>query len=125
VGAGVDRLQRQRVVEMDVGDHRDRRVAHDRPQGLNVLVARDGDADQIRPGVGDLADLLHGRLEVGGLGLGHGLHGDRGAAPDGHAADEYLALRGHLAVKDRGGSWCRRAIRMRFYLDRATALGSG
>ena len=30
VGAGVERLQRQRVVEVDVGDHRDRRLADDR-----------------------------------------------------------------------------------------------
>src|SRR5438270_5451953 len=39
VGAGVERLQRQRVVEVDIGDHRDRRLAHDRPQRVDVLIA--------------------------------------------------------------------------------------
>ena len=42
VRAGVDRLQRQRVVEVDVGDDRDRRLAHDRLERLDVLVARHG-----------------------------------------------------------------------------------
>ena len=52
-------------------------------------------ADDVGAGVGDLADLLHRRRQVGGLGLGHRLHGDRRAAADRHAADEYLALGSH------------------------------
>ena len=40
-------LMRQRVVEVDVGDDRDRRVAHDRLERLDVLLARHGDADDV------------------------------------------------------------------------------
>ena len=61
VRAGVDRLDRQRVVEVDVGDHGDRRLAHDRLERLDVLVARDGDADDVGAGLGDAADLVHRR----------------------------------------------------------------
>ena len=53
-------------------------------------------ADDVGAGVGDLADLLHRRRQVGGLGLGHRLHGDRRAAADRHAADEDLALGSHV-----------------------------
>jgi hypothetical protein len=96
VGAGVDRLEGQRVVEVDVGDHRDRRLGDDRPQRLGVPLAGHGHANQVRPGVGDLADLLHRRLDVGRLGLGHGLDGDRRTAADRHSADEYLAFGSHM-----------------------------
>ena len=40
VGAGVDRLQCQGVVEVDVGDDWDRRLLDDRPQGVSVALAR-------------------------------------------------------------------------------------
>ena len=45
--AGVDRLEREARVEVDVGDHRDRAEAHDLPQRLGVLVLRDGAADDL------------------------------------------------------------------------------
>ena len=48
------------------------------------------------PASATLLDLLHRRLEVRGLGLGHRLHGDRRPAADRHPADEYLALGGHV-----------------------------
>ena len=64
-------------------------------QRLGVLLARDGDADEVGAGVGDAADLVHRGLQVGGLRLGHRLDGDRRAAPDGDAADVDLPLRGH------------------------------
>jgi len=95
VGAGVDRFQRQRVVEVDVGDHRDRRFLDDRLQRLGVLLARHRAAHQVSPRVGDLADLLHRRRQVGGLGLGHRLHGDGRAAADRHVADPDLPLGSH------------------------------
>ena len=82
-----------------IGDSLDDRLQRDR-----VLVARDRDADQVGPRLGDLVDLLHGRLEVGGLGLGHRLHGDRRAAADRHAADEDLALGCHRGHCDSGGA---------------------
>ncbi len=96
VRACLDRLQRERVVEVDVGDHRDRRLRDDRPQRLDVLLARHGDAHDVRAGVGDGADLLHRRREVGGLGLGHRLHDDGRAAADRDASYSYLPLRGHV-----------------------------
>ena len=68
----------------------------------DVLVARHRDADEVGARVGDLVDLLHRRLEVGGLGLGHRLHGDGGTAADRHAADEDLALGGHRGHCDSG-----------------------
>ena len=92
VRAGFDRLQRKRVVEMDVRDHRDRRGGDDRLQGHRVLLARDGHAHDVGAGVGDGADLLHRGGHVRGLGLGHRLHGDRGTTANRYAADVYLAL---------------------------------
>ena len=59
-------------------------------------------ANQVGARVGDLDDLIHGRLEVRGLGLRHRLHGDGGTAADRHAADEDLALGGHRGHCDSG-----------------------
>ena len=39
------------------------------------------------PGLGDAVDLVHRRLQVRRLGLGHRLHRDGGAAADRDAAD--------------------------------------
>jgi hypothetical protein len=91
-----DRFQRQRVVEVDVGDHRDRRLGDDRPQRLGVLLARHRAAHHVGARVGDLADLIHRRGQVRGLGLGHRLHGDRRAAADRHPSHEYLPFRSHV-----------------------------
>ena len=95
MGAGVDGLERERVVEVDVGNHGDRQLLHDRPQRLDVLVARDGDPHEVRSGLRDLPDLRHRRLDVGGLGLGHRLDDDRRATPDLDAANVDMPLRGH------------------------------
>lgn len=59
---------------------------------LDVLVPRNRDADHICPGLGDLVDLVHGRFEIGGLGLRHRLDDHRGSAPDRNPANEYLSL---------------------------------
>ena len=95
VGAGVDRLERERVVEVDVGDHRDRRLAHDPLERLHVLVARDRAAHQVAARVGDGVDLAHGGVVVGGLRLRHRLDGDGRSPADLHAADVDLPLGGH------------------------------
>ena len=55
---------------------------HDRLERLDVLLARDRDADDVRTGLGDPADLVHRRLQIGGLRLRHRLHGDRRASAD-------------------------------------------
>ena len=61
-------------------------------QRLDVLLARDRDTHDVGARLGDSANLLHRRAQIGGLGLGHRLHHDRGAAADWHAADVNLAL---------------------------------
>ena len=105
VRPGLDGLDGQRVVEVDVGDHGDRRVVDDRLQRLDVLLARDGDADDVGPGLGDPADLVHRGAEIGRLGLGHRLDGHGCAAPDGDAADVDLPRRGHgLECTRRAGA---------------------
>jgi hypothetical protein len=91
-----DRFQRQRVVEVDVGDHRDRRLGDDRPQRLGVLLARHRAAHHVRARVRHLADLIQRRGQVRGLGLGHRLHRDRRATADRQAADEDLPFGSHI-----------------------------
>jgi len=95
VRPGVDRLERQRVVEVDVRDDRDRGLEDDPPQRLDVLVAGDGAPHQVPPGLRDRANLAHGRLVIGRLGLRHRLDGDGRPAADLHPADVDLALTGH------------------------------
>ena len=96
--AGVDRLQRERVVEVDVRDHRDRRALDDRLERDRVLVARHRHPDQLAAGVGHAADLLERRLDVARVGLRHRLHDDRRPAADRHVLDPDLALGGHEAM---------------------------
>ena len=70
-----------------IGDSRD-----DRLQRLDVLLTRDGDPHDVGARLGHAVDLGHRGLEVGGLGLGHGLHGDGGPAADRHVSDVDLSL---------------------------------
>ena len=42
--------------------------------GGGGLVAIDGDAHHLRAGAGERGDLAGGRLDVGGVGVGHRLH---------------------------------------------------
>ena len=90
--AGVDRLQRERVVEVDVRDDRDRRDREDLLERDDVFVARHGAADDLAAGLVHAVDLIDRRLLVGGLGLGHRLHHDRRAAADRDVADPDLLL---------------------------------
>ena len=61
-------------------------------QRLGVLLARDGDPDDVGPRLRDPVDLSHRGGEIGGLGLGHRLHGDGRAAADGHVTDVDLTF---------------------------------
>ena len=96
VRAGLDRLERQRVVEVDVGDHRDRRLRRRSSCSASTSCSR-GTATRTMsaPASATRADLVHRGLEVRGLRLGHRLHGDGRAAADGHAADVDLPLGSH------------------------------
>ena len=56
------------------------------------IVVVDGDADQLRAGAGQGGDLLDGGGDVGGIGVGHGLHHYRCIAAHAHAADEAVTV---------------------------------
>ena len=114
VRAGLDRLQRERVVEVDVGDDRDRRLAR-RSSSAPRRPARAARRTRTMsaPASATRADLVHRRRQVGGLGLGHRLHGDGRAAADGHAADVDLALRGHAVTVISTTPWPRIPGRLR------------
>ena len=55
--------------------------------GGRALVAVDGDADDLRAGLGQRGDLRDRAVDIGGVGVGHRLDDDRRAAADHHAAD--------------------------------------
>ena len=67
--------------ERDVDPLRAQAVADVR-HGGGGLVAIDGDADEFRARARQRRDLPRRRLDVGRVGVGHGLHGDRRAAAD-------------------------------------------
>ena len=94
--AGVDRLQGEARVEVDVGDHGDRREADDPAERLGVLVLRDGDADDLAAGGGERGDLGGRGLDVVRLRQRHRLDDDGGAAADLDSADRDVALGSHL-----------------------------
>ncbi|MBB5956904.1 ABC-type antimicrobial peptide transport system permease subunit [Saccharothrix tamanrassetensis] len=90
---GVDRGEHVPGLEVDVGHHRDRRLARDGGQRVGVVLRRHGDPHDLAAGGGQLGDLPQRRLDVGGGRGGHGLHGDRRVAADLDAADGQLAGR--------------------------------
>ena len=89
--AGLQGGQGHLVVEVDVGDDRHRRAGHDPGQALGGRLLVAGAPHQVGAGGGQRVDLGQGALGVGRLGGGHRLHGDRGAAADGHPAHVDLA----------------------------------
>ena len=58
--------------------------------GSRRLLAIDRDADHFRAGARQRCDLRDGAVDIGGVGVGHRLHDDRGAAADGDIADHDL-----------------------------------
>ena len=58
------------------------------------FVGVDRDAHQLGAGVGQRHHLIHGRLHIGRIGVGHRLDHDRVASADLHTAD----VDGHRAV---------------------------
>ena len=90
-GAGVGRFERALVVEMDVGDDRHARLAHDLAQRSGAVDVGARDADDVRPGFLAAADLVDRRGGVAGRRVGHRLDGHRRIAADGDIADHDLA----------------------------------
>ena len=54
------------------------------------LVAVDRDPHQFGAGARQRRDLRHRAVDIGGVGVGHRLHHDRGAAADGDISDHDL-----------------------------------
>jgi hypothetical protein len=89
------RRQGELVLEVDVGDDRHRRAGDDLGQALGGFDVVAGDADDVGSGPAQGVDLGEGAVDVGGLGGGHRLDRDRGAAAHGDIAD--VDLSGFLA----------------------------
>ena len=92
LGAGRVVGQQRVAVVVEVADERRddatlREPVADVRHGLGRLVAVDGDADELGAGAGERRDLRDGRVDVGGVGVGHRLHDDGRAAADHHARD--------------------------------------
>ena len=87
VGAGVDAGDRQPVIEMDVGDERQRHARANFCKRGHRIVAGDGHPDDLAPGALERPDLTHRGADVVGVGLGHRLDAHRRAAAEGQRPD--------------------------------------
>src|SRR5690606_24739761 len=90
-GARLGGLDAAAVVEVDVGPQRHAGLARDGLEGRRGVLVRAGDADDVGPGLFQLADLLQRRRRVGGRRIGHRLDADRRATADRDGADHDLA----------------------------------
>ncbi len=80
--AGLDRLEREARVEVDVGDHGQRREPHDQRQRLGVLELRHRHAHDLAAGARELGDLRRRRGDVVRLRQRHRLDSDRRTTAD-------------------------------------------
>ena len=94
---GASRIVRQQLVAdiMEIADQRrgDATLAQavaDMRHGSGGLIAVDRDPHHFGPGARQGCDLGDGAVDIGGVGVGHRLHDDRGAAADGDIADHDL-----------------------------------
>ena len=84
---GLDRLQRQAGVEVNVRNDRNRAEADDASERVGVLCLRHGTANDLATGRHERRDLGRGRLDVTRWGERHGLHDDRRTAADRDVAE--------------------------------------
>ena len=100
----VHRAERDLIGEMDVGHQGHVHLGLDLVQYLQGLLAFDRDADDLAARVLQPLDLVQGFLDLVGVGIGHGLDGNRGVAPHldlphhdgtGFAALDLVKLLGH------------------------------
>ena len=96
VRACIESLEGESVIEVDVGNDGDWRVAHDDFECFNIVVTWDGAAHEVRSGLGNPTDLSHRLVKVRRLRLGHRLDCDGGSATDEYAAYVDLSLRCHF-----------------------------
>ncbi len=88
---GFQRRQSQLVLEMDVGDDRDRAAGHDLRKPLRRLDLVAGDSDDVGTVGGECVHLLEGAVDVGRLGGRHRLDADRGVSAHGDVSDPDLS----------------------------------
>ena len=81
-GSRLGGLDRALIVEMNVGDDRHLRAAHDLFEGGGRAFVRTGHADDVGARARELVDLPNRRLGIRGEGIGHGLDGYRRIAAD-------------------------------------------
>ena len=93
--AGIDRLQSERGVEVDIGDDGQRRKADDLRQRVGVLRLRNRHTHHLAARRRESGNLRRGRLHIVRLRQRHRLHGDGRPAADRDAADGDLPLAGH------------------------------
>ena len=84
VNARVDRFQRPLKMEMHIRDDRHGHLREDFLQRGGVLLLRNRDADDIRPGGGELLDLGDAFVDFVRIAGGHGLDGNRRIPADAH-----------------------------------------
>ena len=88
---GINRLENILALEMDVGNHRKRGFRDDGGQRVCIILTGHGDADDVATRLRELTDLAQRGVHVHRRGVGHRLHGNRGAAADGHRTDHNAA----------------------------------
>jgi hypothetical protein len=93
--AGLDRLQGEAGVEVDVRDHGDGAQAHDPGERVGVLDLRDGAANDLTAGRHERSDLSGRRLDVVRRRQRHRLDHNGRAAADRDIADADLNVGSH------------------------------
>ncbi len=76
---------------MDIGNDGDAGLLFDEPEGFRRLHGGHGDTDDIGTDPLDPLDLLDGGGDICGLGVGHGLHGNGGIAPNRYITNHDLS----------------------------------
>jgi hypothetical protein len=87
VGARFDGTDGKRVPEMDIGDQRHVRRTPDGPEREECGFVGNGQADDPAPCGVQPPDLSERRLDIGGIGIRHGLNDDGCTAADGYIAN--------------------------------------
>jgi hypothetical protein len=70
------------VIEMDIGNQRDRAIGTDGAKSRSRNLIGDGAANDFTTGFDQIGNLPQRRNNVTRIGVTHRLHGDRGAATD-------------------------------------------
>ena len=106
VDSRVERLQRELVVKMNVGDDRHFGPFADLVHRGRRIVIGHGDADDLTPRLDHLLDLSDRAVDIGRVGLCHRLHDDRRTAADLDVANF---------------NWTRNSFHIDFYFNAETA----